>query len=673
MDPLKERSPTKHIFFLSETGPGPARDAREYLLKLEVKVLNRQGDVALVGLATSGQVEAAYKSGLFSAISSAQIKEEHLEALLPEQQPAAGVWNAMQSEAFYEGKADRSETGKSWNDKEKDSEPPHLIYDPEEFKERVLEYLQVEEEEIFEKYGDDEPVPLVGEPFIAYEGKLRELLGDPTIAYQVARIAFWVEPAWRHQFLELPEDFFHHFFGVEPPCWKMQNEISVGVVFVESAEEGGPQFTEDERDLLQAYVVDGLDWLAAEAPASAHLTWVYDWQFVTIGVANGTNSSVEDYWRNPAMGQVSYNGNTYTQDWNGSDAYREDMRQQNRSSHAMVVFVTPYANEWHAYARASRARITLANRNNWGNWGIHVIPQIMAHETCHIFGACDEYTGSGTPCSSCDTLHGCYQVPNGNCGSCARPFQTCIMDRNYLRICAYTQAHIGWADLFVELTTADTRWSGTDDDVWLDTGDHTFLLQTPDHDDREDGNREGYALCYTGLNEGDIKRIGIRKAPDSYAGQWELEHVRVWFKGTLVCDEPVWHWFERDRLWWASETAGTSSDIVNRLELQIATADESGAGTDDTVTVSMGGRSWELVRDRNDFERGEIDAFRLDPGTSLYRSALNSVQIQKAPDGLGGGWKLAGLKILVNGDLVYDNQSINTWLQGSDRDWSDTF
>jgi len=89
------------------------------------------------------------------------------------------------------------------------------------------------------------------------------------------------------------------------------------------------------------------------------------------------------------------------------------------------------------------------------------------------------YTRSGTPCSSCDTLHGCDNIPNGNCGACAHPRQTCVMDANSHRLCGYTRGHIGWADLFVETTTADEQWAGTDDDVWIDIGDREFVLDTP--------------------------------------------------------------------------------------------------------------------------------------------------------------------------------------------------
>ena len=68
------------------------------------------------------------------------------------------------------------------------------------------------------------------------------------------------------------------------------------------------------------------------------------------------------------------------------------------------------------------------------------------------------------------------------------------MNGNSQRLCGYTRGQIGWSDIFVELRTADEAWAGTDDDVWIDIGDHAFVLDTVDHDDRERDNIEGYPI-----------------------------------------------------------------------------------------------------------------------------------------------------------------------------------
>lgn len=660
----------KYIFLLRSTNEESVRIASSFLTDIGVRVLNRQRDLAIIALATTEQVEAAYQSGLFAVISAKAIKTEHRTKLPEEQDKAVEFWNTMHSPEYRKIEKDQTETGKKWASKDKDQEPPHSLYDPEEFKLALLKDLDIPEKELLRKIKKKYR-PLDGASFKKYEQRLKEKYKDPTTAYHLARIVFYLDPAYQEVFLNLSESLLDFFFA-EPACWKMENEISVGVVFVESSQQNGPTFTSNERNTLQGRIVDGLDWLAAQAPTAAHLTWVYDWQFITINVADNANPANENYWRDAAIGQVNYQGSTYTANWNGVGDYREDMRRHNNSSHSIVIFVTPYGNTWHAYAGGSR--VTLADHNNWGGWGINAINMITAHEVCHLFGAADEYTGSGTPCSTCTSNHGCYQIPNGNCGSCAQPQQKCIMDANHDRLCAYTQGQIGWADLFVEVTTGNVDWAGTDDDVWLDIGDRTFFLDTSNHDDRERRNREGYALNYTGITKNEVKRVGIRKSSDGFLGGWYLKRARLWVRGELVCDQNnINQWLEDDYCWWASNTCGSSADIVNRLQVKISTANVSWAGTDDDVTITMGGRSWNLDNPgRNDFERGHTDTFNLDPGTGLYRWMLSSIRVHKSPDGLAGGWKFKGLKILVNGSSIYNNQSINKWLENDHRDWFGT-
>jgi len=139
----------------------------------------------------------------------------------------------------------------------------------------------------------------------------------------------------------------------------------------------------------------------------------------------------------------------------------------------------------------------------------------------------------------------------------------------------------------------------------------------------------------------------------------------------LICDKNnINQWLEDDYRWWVCDTCGASSDIVNKLRVDITTANVSWAGTDDNVRIYLGGRSWNLDNDsHDDFEKGNTDTFKLDPGTSLYGSMISSIRIYKSPDGIAGGWKLKGLKIYVNDVIIYNNQTINKWLEDNDRNW----
>jgi hypothetical protein len=663
----------KYLFLLSLSEESARIEAVRYLQELGVKILHRDGDVALVGLARPEQVEAAAQRGLFATITRQGVKPSHGEQMSPEQQAAVALWNASLSPEIREIQADLSEVGKSWSTEDRGAPGPSTSYDPVAFRNALVRELDLNLEELEARNERLRSQQIGGEAFVALERGLEERFGDATVAYHLARLLAQLGPAYVDVAENLSQEFVDGFFAQaaeETACWSMEGEIAVGVVFVESSRAGGPTFSSSKRSTLQALILDGLDWLAEQAPTRARLTWVYDWQFVTINVANGSDTSQEDYWRDPAMGEVRFQGTSYSADWDGVAAYREDLRQHNGSAHAMAVFVTPYANWWHAYAGGGR--ITLAERNNWENWGIQCVDEITAHEACHLFNATDEYGGDdGTPCSSCRGAFGCFGIPNGNCEACARPHQDCVMSANSRRLCAYTQGQIGWADLFVELTTADVHQGGTDDAVWLDIGDRVFRLDSPNHDDRERGNVEGYALNYTGLTSAHIKRVGIRKAADGTYGGWRLQRVRLWNRGTLVCDENnINVWLEDTTRWWVSARCGSGGGIVNQLRAEITTGDVSNAGTDDDVRLTLGGRSWNLDNPgKDDFERGDTNVFDLDPGTGLYVASISSIRIHKAPDGSYGGWRLGGVRLRVNGQTLYNNQQINQWLEDDDRDW----
>jgi hypothetical protein len=37
------------------------------------------------------------------------------------------------------------------------------------------------------------------------------------------------------------------------------------------------------------------------------------------------------------------------------------------------------------------------------------------------------------------------------------------------------------------------------------------------------------------------------------------------------------------------------------------------------------------------------------------------------------GWKLKGVRVIANGNTIYNNQSINRWLEDDHRTWEDSF
>lgn len=665
-----------YLFLVAKPSIEARREVARRLRELGATVVAEYGEVAVEALVTDAQVEAARTLGTASAALRGPMDREHLKQLTPEARRVVGLWNARFSAGFRKITQDKSLRGTSWATEGFDAPLPYSAIDPSAFlelcrrmeTERGVTLLPADTPARQTKQPSREPKPMTMRQFTDYERKLADRY-DERIAYHLARLGRRLGPRYHELMFELPDwliDLIWELLHPEVGCWKMTGEMSVGIVFAESGKSGGPTFTTAERNDVCNEIITGLNWLASLHPA-AGLTWVYDTQFIAIDVADGNNDSDEQYWRDPAMAKVTYRGTTYAGTWGSVAAYREDMRVANRSDHAFVIFATPYGNSWHAYAGSGR--ITLARRNNWGGWGRGTLDVITAHETSHLFGSADEYTGSGTPCSTCGSTHGCDNIPNGNCGACASPQESCAMADNGHRLCSYTRGQIGWSDLFVELRTADESWAGTDDDVWIDIGDHEFVLDNTDIDDRERGNIQGYPIWAPWLRREDIRRVLIRKSPDGFAGGWKLARVRVWFRGELICDQSPSKWLEDDDRTWSG--CVFDRDVVNTLRVKVTTKDEWWAGTDDDVTLTIAGRSFNLDNAwHNDFERGNTDTFDLDPGTGIRRSAITTVRIDKSPDGFAGGWKLNGVELIVNGATIFSNQGIDRWLEDNHRSWT---
>jgi hypothetical protein len=150
----------------------------------------------------------------------------------------------------------------------------------------------------------------------------------------------------------------------------------------------------------------------------------------------------------------------------------------------------------------------------------------------------------------------------------------------------------------------------------------------------------------------------------------------------------------------AVPAAGNQQEPVETIEVEIKTANTLFAGTDDDVFLTLGpGLRFSLdKRFTNDFERGDRDTYSVPiddavaPGLrdhnteeialaptgeagrrSMRVGDIREVTIEKSPDGFAGGWKLGGVRLWVNGNQVYENQSINKWLEDYHRKWTAPF
>jgi len=123
------------------------------------------------------------------------------------------------------------------------------------------------------------------------------------------------------------------------------------------------------------------------------------------------------------------------------------------------------------------------------------------------------------------------------------------------------------------------------------------------------------------------------------------------------------------------------AQIVTSIIVEIKTGDERFAGTDDPVHFFIGGKDFNLDNpNHDDFERNNTDKFVLSVNEPDFTveliKAVGQVGIVKTGDSyFGGGWLFGGIKIWLNDQAstpVFENSSINKWLDGDHREWYST-
>lgn len=107
---------------------------------------------------------------------------------------------------------------------------------------------------------------------------------------------------------------------------------------------------------------------------------------------------------------------------------------------------TRFTNNYFAYAYLGGPYLQMLYRND--GWSVSDTWRVFAHETGHIFWACDEYYQEGYGgCTSCNPCNGFRPKPNSNCEhpSC-NPINAvpCMMRGNSNALCPYSAAQIGW-------------------------------------------------------------------------------------------------------------------------------------------------------------------------------------------------------------------------------------
>ena len=117
------------------------------------------------------------------------------------------------------------------------------------------------------------------------------------------------------------------------------------------------------------------------------------------------------------------------------------------------------------------------------------------------------------------------------------------------------------------------------------------------------------------------------------------------------------------------------AEPVTTMTVEVATSSKLFAGTDDDVFLRISPTlSFRLDKSLyDDFERGDRDTYSVPIDGAVLAGLtvgdISRVQIDKSRDGVGGGWRLRGVKLVVNGRTLYRRDGIERWLEDNHRTW----
>ena len=151
------------------------------------------------------------------------------------------------------------------------------------------------------------------------------------------------------------------------------------------------------------------------------------------------STSWEGTWIGNVMANFGYTSGSYFSRVTAFNTWQRSYYQTDRSYSAFVV-ENPggsFPGGGTAYAYFGGPFTVLLRRiSGW------LTRQVFAHESGHIFYACDEYAG-GCFSSSCTTT--CHNgSPNANCEACNPSSRDCMMKFNSYSLCGFTPTHVGW-------------------------------------------------------------------------------------------------------------------------------------------------------------------------------------------------------------------------------------
>jgi len=245
----------------------------------------------------------------------------------------------------------------------------------------------------------------------------------------------------------------------------MIGEVAVAVILMES--EGDEEnWDSNEEAIALAETIEGLDWLSTKANENnVELSWTYEIHTAVPTGSEPIHSSPPTFdpvhlswefgWIDDAL---DYFGEQ--SEWNGIFGLANRLRSQYHCNWGMSLFIVKndhtstfegggsgytvsYISAGDVYWPEIPAPFAVATYKSQGV--SYFTNAVISHETCHVFGAMDEYESSHD-CNfffDCVKEGGYLRCENVNCAYCNQTYSCMMIDLAYA-LCPYTLCHIGW-------------------------------------------------------------------------------------------------------------------------------------------------------------------------------------------------------------------------------------
>ncbi len=254
--------------------------------------------------------------------------------------------------------------------------------------------------------------------------------------------------------------------GVLSPGYSdiLQGTIACCLFFVESngsIDSDTYSWTESAWIHVYYQCLDGLNWWSNQANMRgisitfSLYSYPPDSSVMQQGYEPIFRSSSDDYlWINEIMSNIGFGNGSK---WDRVEAFNAYLKNYAGTQWAYSCFVAynppdenapdRFTNNKFAYAYYGGPYVQMLYKND--NWSLNDTWGTFAHETGHIFWACDEYYQEGYGgCTSCAPCNNYRPVYNGNCEhlSC-NPYNgvPCIMRHHGNDVCSFTAEQVGWS------------------------------------------------------------------------------------------------------------------------------------------------------------------------------------------------------------------------------------